>query len=220
MKESLLTFFTPADQERLRQAVEEAESKTSGEIVPYVVERSDTYDDAEWRGGALLGILAVGTFALLHSLTEVWVPLDVGLLLLVILLAFVAGMVLVKFASPVKRFFAGSESLDRRVAQRAAEAFIAEEIFDTRDRTGILIFVSLLEHRVLVLGDAGINARVKPSEWEGIVHTVVQGIRAGTPAEGLIEAIRMCGEFLARRGVAPRPDDSDELPDALRLEPR
>jgi putative membrane protein len=110
--------------------------------------------------------------------------------------------------------------MNHRVSQRAAEAFIAEEVFQTRDRTGILLFFSLLEHRVLVVGDSGINAKVEKQDWDDVVTTVIEGMKAGTPAEGLIKAIGMCGELLQRQGVRRRADDSDELSDGLRMSDR
>ncbi len=108
----------------------------------------------------------------------------------------------------------------RRVGRRASVAFLEEEVFKTRERTGILIFVSLFERRVVVLGDEGIHRRVKPGEWEGIVADIVAGIRARRPADALIEAIGRCGALLERRGVELRPDDKDELADGLRTRER
>jgi putative membrane protein len=114
-------------------------------------------------------------------------------------------------------FFAGQSVIARRVEQRAAEAFIREEIFRTRDRTGVLIFLSLQERKVLVVGDTGINAKVTKEDWHDVVRRVVEGIRHGNPAEGLIDSIRQCGVLLERRGVPRRPDDRDELADSLRI---
>ena len=107
-----------------------------------------------------------------------------------------------------------------RVHQRATQAFISEEVFATRDRTGILIFLSLHERRVLVLGDSGINKKVKPSDWDGIVNMIVSGIREGKTTEGMISAIRECGKLLEQHGVQRRPDDTDELSDDLRVQDR
>jgi putative membrane protein len=100
------------------------------------------------------------------------------------------------------------------------EAFVAEEVFNTKDRTGILIFLSLLEHQVLVIGDSGINAKVQQAEWDSVVHTIVEGMKAHKPADGLIAAIRQCGELLHREGVAIKPDDKNELSDKLRTSER
>jgi len=220
MAQAISRLFSAADLERISAAVHDAERRTSGEIVPYVVEQCDDYEFAEWRGGALLALLTAIVLMFLHSYTAIWLPIDLAGKLLAVLIAFGAGMLLVKYVQSLKRILAGSAVMERRLHQRASEAFVAEEVFLTRDRTGILLFLSLLERRVLVLGDAGINQKVKPEEWQDVVATVVSGIRGGSPADGLINAIQKCGTLLERRGVGVRPDDRDELSDSLRIKDR
>ncbi|MEK9137917.1 MAG: hypothetical protein AAB393_12400, partial [Bacteroidota bacterium] len=152
-------LFSESSLKRIKEAVEEAERSTSGEIVPYVVEMSDTYEVAEWRAGVLSGVIALGVFAAVRRFTETRLPFDFVEMALVAMLASAAGALLAHFIPVLQRLFTGKHLIDLRVNQRAAQAFIAEEVFATRDRTGILIFLSLLEHRVLVLGDSGINAK-------------------------------------------------------------
>jgi putative membrane protein len=180
MAPAISRLFSAADLERINAAVHDAEQRTSGEIVPYVVEQCDDYEFAEWRGGALLALLTAIVLMFLHSYTALWLPIDLAGKLLAVLIAFGAGMLLVKYIQSLKRILAGSAAMERRLHQRASEAFIAEEVFLTRDRTGILLFLSLLERRVLVLGDAGINQKVKQEEWQDVVATVVAGIRKGS----------------------------------------
>jgi putative membrane protein len=155
-----------------------------------------------------------------HELTSFWLPFNFAGLVLIMIVGFVAGMLLVRFIPALKRLFTGSDEMRHHVARRAAEAFIAEEVFQTRERTGILLFVSLLERRVLVVGDAGINARVQRSDWDSIVATIVDGLKKGTATDGLVRAIGACGELLERHGVTRRSDDSDELSDGLRMSDR
>ena len=209
-------YFSANDLKRIEDAVHDAEAKTSGEIVPYVVHASDAYDEAMWRAGAAVGACALTVFVLVHNFSSTWQPFEMIHLAFVTLGAGILGAALARFVEPVKRLFAGRDMMDRRARQRAAEAFISEEVFSTRDRTGILVFLSLLEHEVVILGDSGINAKVKQDEWDGIVKTIVDGIRSGNPADGLIDAIRQCGELLKREGVSRRPNDTDELQNALR----
>jgi putative membrane protein len=124
---------------------------------------------------------------------------------------------------PLRRALAGPHAIERRVQQRAAAAFLEQEVWKTRDRTGILLFLSLFERRVVVLGDSGIHRQVQPGEWDAVVRHVVSGLRKKTPkaaVTALVAAIVECGEILARHGLPPRPDDADELPDDLRLEDR
>lgn len=209
-------LFTAADREAVREAVRAAEAGTAGEIVPYVVPASDAYAGAVWKGtalGALTGPLlawaayVLGGFWGTHL--NLWIALPAAA-------GGAAGFLLSALVPPVKRRLAGHEMLDARVRQRAAAAFLAEEVFRTRERTGILLFVSLFERRVVVLGDSGINRQVEASHWEGIVATVTAGIRDGRPGAALAAGIRQCGELLARFGVAIRPDDQNELSDELR----
>lgn len=216
-RSSLDTHFGEADREAIRAAVEEAERRTSGEIVPYVVPASDAYPNASWRGAALGAMAAPLAAWAMHHLADLWggqlfvwmvLPAAVGAAL---------GYLVASFPA-VRRWLADPAVMELRVRRRAAVAFLEEELFATRERTGILIFLSLLEHRVVVLGDSGINQRVAPGEWEAIVGTIVAGIRAGRPGEALAAAVGECGALLERHGVARRADDVDELANRLRRE--
>jgi putative membrane protein len=209
-------LFTESDRDAVRAAVREAESGTSGEIVPYAVPASDVYTGAVWKGtalGALLGpLVALAAFRLggfWGSHLSFWIALPAAA-------GGAAGYLLTTFVPQIKRWLAGGEMLEARVRQRAALAFLEEEVFRTRERTGILLFVSLFERRVVVLGDSGINRQVEASHWDAVVATVVAGIGAGRPGAALAAGIKQCGELLARFGVAIRPDDRNELSDELR----
>lgn len=204
---------------RIRDAVGRAEERTSGEIVPVVVPRSDDYEVAIWRGAGaailltLVGVLLVLRFYEGWGLGWLFAPWGV---VLSVLAAGTVGAVLARYVYPLQRFLAGSERLDETVHHRALETFVEEEVFDTRDRTGILLYVSLREHRIEVLGDTGINRHVAPEDWAEVVARIRRGIRNDNLTTGLVEAIEMCGDLLEQRGVEIRPDDENELSDTVR----
>ncbi len=216
MKERL----SKEDLERIRQAVAEAERRTSGEIVPYVVPRSDTYEGVVWKGAGIAAALALACTAAIFQFYEgwglAWLHTGWGTASLA-LAAGMAGGALTAFAPPLGRMLAGPAWLTRSVHRRAMKAFVEEEVFATRERTGVLIFVSLWEHRIEVLGDAGINAQVSADDWTDIVARIRDGVRGGRFADGLVEAIRMCGDLLESSQVERRDDDANELSDALRM---
>lgn len=208
------------DVDRIREAVAAAEGRTAGEIVPYVIVRSDAYEAALWRGAFVLALLSMACTLLVHQLYEGWgfAWLFTGWgVALVTLLGGAAGAALVAFVPPVKRWLAGPARLDRAVHEQAMKAFVEEEVFNTRDRTGILLFVSLFEHRIEVVGDSGINAKVSPEDWIHVVERIRDGIRSGHVTDGFVDAIGQCGELLRRKGVEIRPDDDNELPDSVRI---
>ena len=214
--------FSDDERERIKTAVAEAERRTAGEIVPFVVARSGRYDSAVWRG-ASAGAILTGALALLVA----WGYDGWGLgwlysawgMALAMTVGGLAGALASRPAAMV-RLLTPADELSEQVHRRAAEAFLDEEVFDTKDRTGILILVSLLEHRIEVVGDVGINAKVETSEWVDVVGRVRSGILEGDLAGGLVDAIALCGELLHRRGIVVLPDDTDELPDDLRVSDR
>ena len=102
-----------------------------------------------------------------------------------------------------------SSKIDEEVYQRALQAFITRDLHATKDRTGILIMVSLLEHRVEILADTGINAKVSGDTWQKIVSNMIGNIKSGDLAEGFCIAVRECGEVLAKDfpGTHDNPDE-------------
>ena len=214
------TLFSDSDLARIREAVDRAEEGTAGEIVPYVVAASDGYEGTVWRGAALGSLLGALAAAILHAAAGAWGLAPVLWIAAPPLLGAAAGYLATSLIPPLRRALLLPDVVDRRVRRRAAVAFLEEEVFRTAERTGILIFLSLFEHRAVVLGDSGINAKVGSAEWQGIVDRLTAGIRGGRPADAMIEAMGECGELLERRGVEIRADDRNELSDELRLRDR
>jgi putative membrane protein len=191
------------------------EARSAGEIVPYAVERSDRYTRALWTAATLGGLAGALTAALLRWAGDFWG----GHVALWIALPPAAGAALgwlLAVALPgLRRLLVPPGVLAERVRQRASEAFLAEEVFRTRDRTGILIFLSLFERHVVVRADRGLDGVVTMNEWEEIVDGIATGMREGRPGPALAEGIRRCASLAGR--VPPRPDDRDELPGQLRM---
>jgi putative membrane protein len=212
-------LFSEQDLEAVRQAVAAAEGETSGEIVPFVVDASDAYEGTLWKGTAIGALGGAVAAAVTHAAAGLWgggalwigLPAAAGGAL---------GFLLTAFVPALRRALIPADVLERRVRRRAAVAFVDEEVFDTEERTGILLFLSLFERRVVALGDAGINARVRQEEWVAITDAVAACIRAGRAGEALVEGIGACGRLLTRRGVEIRPDDRNELRDDLRRRDR
>ncbi|MBI2895678.1 MAG: TPM domain-containing protein [Deltaproteobacteria bacterium] len=103
------------------------------------------------------------------------------------------------------------------VERNAKRAFGRLGMRRTRARNGVLFFIVPSRHKLVVLGDEGIHARVGVEFWKRIVETVLAKLRDGDPTGGLIDGIREVGERL--RAFFPREaDDRDELPDEVHFE--
>ncbi len=209
--------FTDEEKTAIKNAVMEAEKKTSGEIVPFFVSSSDDYEESNLRAVITFSLLALGIAATLSftwNLPFVITPWEVALFAIVL---GVIGYLLSKTIDPVRRLFTSREVMQMKVEERAMREFLSDEIFVTENRTGILIMISHFEHMVDVLGDSGINEKVKKEDWVEVVQLVVAGIKAGNPAKGIIDGIQRCGELLVAAGVDKPAGNPNELSDDIRL---
>jgi putative membrane protein len=213
------SLFNERDLEAIRKATASAETRTSGEIVPYIVERVVERDDARWRG-ATLGALGAALIAgVVHAVGHYWSGFGVWWITLPTIVGAGFGYV-VTGIDVIARWLIPEDHLERAVRIRAEAAFLEEEVFATRDRTGVLVFLAIFERRALILADEGIHRSVPKETWGDLVGDLTAGIKAGRAAEALAEAIARCGELLLRYEVERRPDDEDELSDDPRIRER
>lgn len=212
------TILSDADLRRVEEAIREAEVRTRGEIVVAVTRASGDYPGAAWTGACLAGLGALLLLVAAHTVTNLW---GLGSPMWALLSAAggaAVGYLVVGSSPALIRLLFPDEVMARQVDLAARAAFVDHEVFNTRDRSGVLIFVSLLEHRVEVLGDSGIEAHVEPGEWDRIVDGIVRGVREGRAGDAMVEAVRHCGEILDRRGLERRADDQDELSNRVRID--
>jgi putative membrane protein len=204
------TSFGEDAKRRIAEAVRRAEALSRGQIVPVVVEKSDPYPEARFRGALLAAALA--TLAALAFL-----DLSAAELPLLQVAAGLAGAAL-SLWDPVERLLAGSRAMDEAVRARAVRAFHEHGLHRTAEGTGVLVFASLFEHEAVVLGDRGIHEKMGAGEWDRALAALVAGMRAGDPGRGFVDAIALVGARLAEgfpRDPAAHPS-RNELEDAIR----
>jgi putative membrane protein len=205
---------------RVQQAVEAAERLTSAEIVPMVVVRSGLYRDARYVAG-LAGAAAVLTT--LVTVEVAWLPwgwhaANGAWLLLATVFGYGAGHWLGRSASVIRLFTSG-DRMRHKVRLRAERAFAQHSLSRTRDRNGLLIMLSLLEHQVCVLADQPLFELVPADVWDHLVAEVVTPVRTGDIIGGLCRGVDRAGVLLAQY-CPPRPGDNpNELPNRLIQEP-
>ncbi|MCE2893136.1 MAG: hypothetical protein LW721_01760 [Flammeovirgaceae bacterium] len=215
---SIQSRFSQQDLERIKAAVRTAEDKISGEIVPVFVERSGTYSIAVYRGFLLLAGLAFLAIIVFDRYIPALAIYDPLLIFLSITLVGFIGAGATTFIEPLKRLLMSQSHLDKVTRQRAENAFLEEEVFNTRHRTGIMLFISFFEHEVIVMADRGISKVVEQKEWDKMVRAITENVRLGKVTEGIEAAILRCGEILLEKGFLKTVDDVNELRDDLRIE--
>jgi putative membrane protein len=229
--------LTPSDLAAIEAAIRDVETRTAGEIYCVVAEESGDYGETPlaWAAGAALLapalLLLGGVHVSVPDLFAGWTAEQVSqtaeraareaLIGAVLLQAalFVLTLAIVSLA-PVRRALTPRPFKRERVRRRALEQFAAKNLHRTRERTGVLIFVSFAEHMAELIADEGIHQHVDPQVWDRAMAALTEGLRRGQPAAGLAAAVGLCGEVLAERFPADPADNPNQLPDAVVVLPR
>lgn len=204
------SFFTEDAKSKIALAVQDVESKSSAEIVVSVRARSDDYREVDLAFGL---VLAVTTLALLMYHPA---ELDADLMPVETLLAFVVGSILANKVGALKRLLLSKKRRDTRTLTEARALFVEQGISCTRDRSGILVFVSELERAVCVVADAGIDAEKLGAAWK----EKIAGLEAAVVARDIVAfaaALTAFGPVLGET-YPRREDDINELPDSPIME--
>lgn len=199
--------ISSSDKEFIKNTIRETELKTSGEIVPVVLSKSDFYPAAHFRISLffafLSSLVAYSLYDFDDPIVLIWIQIP-GMIL-----GYLLGYI------PFLKRLASTESeMNEEVYQRAVEVFHTTNVSKTKDRTGIMIFVSLLERRVEVMADIGIDSVVSDDYWDKLVSELVVKIKSGKVIEGIAGAIEICGEDLIEN-FPIKADDQNEITDEL-----
>ena len=106
---------------------------------------------------------------------------------------------------------------DRPLRKAAEETFERLGMTATVRRNGVLFFVDVRAHELVVLGDRGIHEVVEEEFWAAVVERIREAFARRDYARGLVDGIRMAGNALVEH-FPPVPDDENELPDTISKE--
>ncbi len=221
-----MAYFDKAQHKIVSDAVAEAELTTSGEIVPVIAERSDEYSDVVLVWAAAAAFTAMSIFAAFPEffLEKVdWVlggwssERSYGEII-----AWAVGFGLLKFVAvwailswdPLRFFFVPSPLKRQRVHDRAVRHFKVGAEGRTHGKTGVMLYLSMREHRAEIVADDSITDLVPAEVWGEAMADMLADIRKGCIAEGIAAGVRDVGKVLSEH--FPRgADDGNELPDRL-----
>jgi putative membrane protein len=205
-----LGFFDADGEKALTRAVREVEAVSCAEVVVVVRRRSGSYLHADLVTGSVAGFAAL-SFLLLSPwpFATAWVLLDP---LIVFVLSAWAG----SKSGTLRRALTPPAERRGRVDTHARAAFVERRVGVTSRRTGILVYVSILERAASVIADEGVRAAVPDDEWRAAVAAIDAAAKAGRSA-AVAEAIAATRTLLAR-ALPCTADDSNELPDEVTSE--
>jgi len=219
-------YLTPDQHKIVSDAVGATELTTSVEIVTVLADRSDSYGDVTLLWSAVAGFTAMSLFALFPKwFMDLWDSLIGGwshewttgefasMTIALGMVAFVA-MWLIQLWDPIKFALVPGPLKTARAHDAAIKHFKVGAERRTHGRTGVLIYLSMQEHRAEIIADQPIAEKVPAEVWGDAMADMLEQIKRGCIAEGMAAGVRDVGEVLAQQ--FPRDeDDQNELPDRL-----
>jgi len=217
------TLLSDSDTQRIVEAIAAAERHTEAEFVCAVATESGRYDRAESIVGLFFALLALSlAYALQHQLgggawnhaewgDAVATGLHVGYASLAVVVGFIAGSVLASYCHPVRRMVTSDAEMTAESERAASYVFSDAAVRLTTDRTGLLIYVSLFEHRVVVLADEKSKESLGEERIAAWRDVAVEALREGACAEAMINVVNSAAETLRESLPADRDTDADQL---------
>jgi putative membrane protein len=207
-----MALMSKDDHHVVAAAIRAAEAHTDGEIYAVLARRSDDYFAPAAFAisvAAMLGALLCAVF--MHYY---WVQADTLVFTAAVAAGWAAALAILWFKPGLCRHLVRRKTLYKRAHQNAVNQFLARNIHMTKNRTGVLLFVSVEERYGEVYADEAIDMRVAQEEWDGIVAMLIEHARAKDYAAGYLKAIAASGALLARH-FPKSHNDGNELDDHL-----
>ncbi|NNG62294.1 hypothetical protein HKD51_12045, partial [Pseudomonas fragi] len=199
-------LLTPQQQQQVADAVTRAEQRTDAEIVTVLAPRADDYSYIPLLWASLIALVVP---ALVHFLIG---GLQIYGLLMLQWACFVFLSLIFRLPAITTRLIP-PRIRHWRASNLARRQFLEQKLHHTRDRTGVLIFVSEAERYVEILVDEGISQHLDDSDWGSIVSDFTRRVALGHTAEGFISCIDACAELLERH--VPKTHPRNQLPNRL-----
>ncbi len=194
------------DTEAIKEAIRNAELKTSGEVVTVLLSKSDQYVYTHYLSALIFTLISVAITN--YNLID----LEINHLFISCIFSIIGF--LLPLWSPYKRLLLTANETNEEVRQRTLEAFFSNNLHQTKDSTGVLIFISLLERRINIIGDKGINQKVDQNFWDNEVEVLSQSIKSKKIISGLTKVIVDIGDKLEEH-FPIKADDQNELKNEL-----
>jgi putative membrane protein len=214
------------DIHRVTDAVGAVEARTDGEIATIVAGKSDDYHDVALIWSLLVALLAMAVYAsfpdfyigLIDRLTggwqHAWTHREILTVFFAAALLKFAGTRLILMWRPLLLALTPGSVKTRRVRARAILLFKTSTEKRTRTRTGVLLYLSMTEHRAEIVADEAIAAKVAPELWGEAMKAMIGHLRENRPGEGMAAAVEKIGDVLATH--FPRTGtDPDEIPNRM-----
>jgi putative membrane protein len=212
-------YLPKSSQEKITAAVKEAEKKVNAEIVPVFMISSDPYVEAKLRGAIMMAaVTAISILAYDHLMGwyQLFLLNNDWLFVMSIAAGGLIGYFLFGYVAALKKLMVSKTKKAQRSLAMAERVFGEYKLFETSQRNGILIFVSLFEHKIEIMPDKGLKEKVSVDEWNKVLEEMKPSLRSKNFEQAFVLSITKITEVLLTNNLNRNGDSNNELPDHVR----
>lgn len=197
-------FLTENAKRAFTDAVREVEAATSAELVVAVRAKSGSYLHADLISGIAVGIAALAFLLYSHwEFSLGWVVLDP------VVVGILGGLAASRFPG-LRRALTRPLVRHKQIESAARSTFVEKRVHGTAGRTGLLLYISVLERDAVVVTDVGLEKLAATESWQRLIEGIQAGVRGGEDGIRIAERVRGFASILGPVLPCP-PDDVDEL---------
>ena len=207
----MFNYKNPSFRASIGQAIAKIESQSHVEMVLVIQPQTNTYTQYPLAIGSALAFIALSYFRFAPEVFDEWM-IYAGTIV-----AFVLGAVLTGGIPALLRRAVGRRHLEKSTEILARAYFQKGGIQHTRDKTGVLVFIAVLENQVAIIPDRGVEGAIPPQEWQNIRREFNSIFSARNPADALLARLEWL-QTLFSQYIPQVEDDTNELPDNLEID--
>lgn len=217
--------LTEEDFEKIKNSVRNAEKNTTGEIAVALAPESAHYSFWELLAADLFA--AIFLVILLPFSNKIlgfykiyyWQNEPSWILPVFFVITTFAAIVIVFYLAnipAIDRFVIPQKVRQESVTHRAFRYFTESGVYDTKDHSGILIFVSYMERQVRIIADSGISKKISQDMWDLIADELAENLKNKKTTEAFVNAIEKCSSLLEQYFPSDKNSENpNELSDGL-----
>ena len=182
--------FTTQAIDQIEHRVTHLELRTKAELRVAILDAADPYPGAGCRQAFLLTIF-------IATLVEIFYPLQAEHLLVLITALGLFFILLADFI-PGRKYFITKLEKEREVKEKAMSLFFQHGLYQTENRIGILLFISLLEKKIELLVDQTILEKLGQTKLDQIVAEISRQFKMAHFSDGIQNGLNLIEEELLK----------------------
>jgi putative membrane protein len=188
-------LISGSDKEKIKKAIDDLERTSTGELLTFITFKSSNYLYFRYVFSSVIALFIM-FFYLVFLKNIIFYNLDSNLIAMLLYLLVFTFCFFISEKYFVLQYLIPNKVKKHKCEKQASIEFFKNGMYKTKDNTGILIYISILEKEVIVIGDEGINSKIESKSWDLLINTIIEGIKSKDLASGIVAGLKASNDLV------------------------